>query len=365
MAILAECPMCHRKQSVKNRLCTCGEDLVKLKRQKEKMRYWVAYRVNGMQRKEYVGYSIEEAKDAAGKRRGQKREGRIFEMLPGAQTTFDELIEWYEDLNRVKKLASYPRIKLCLSNFGKVFGSTQPYKLTRQQLENYQDTREEQGVSLATIDMELSIAKTMVTNAFDNNKVDGKALKPFRAVKRRLKKGDNARERVLTFEEYLRLTQAAPAYLKAILTVAFSTGMRFGEIVNLRWSHIDKDKNLIRLSGDETKEEKPKRIPINHHVRATLDALPRALHHDFVFNYRGEPIKRITKSLTTACKAAGIPFGQKEDNGFRFHDIRGTVKTNMLLAGVDKEMRDVVLGHSLPGMDKHYIEKRIPDEALT
>jgi hypothetical protein len=46
-----------------------------------------------------------------------------------------------------------------------------------------------------------------------------------------------------------------------------------------------------------------------------------------------------------------------------FHDIRRTVKTNMLLAGVDRPHRDSILGHSLKGMDAHYI---VPsDESLT
>jgi hypothetical protein len=42
-------------------------------------------------------------------------------------------------------------------------------------------------------------------------------------------------------------------------------------------------------------------------------------------------------------------------NGTTFHDIRRTVKTNMLNAGVDKVHRDLILGHSLTGMDVHYI----------
>ena len=72
MAILADCPLCHRKQAVKNRLCKeCGADLVKLKKNK-KVLYWIDYRLpNGKQRKESVGFSIEEAKDAEGKRRGK------------------------------------------------------------------------------------------------------------------------------------------------------------------------------------------------------------------------------------------------------------------------------------------------------
>ena len=50
----------------------------KSKRSK-KVRYWVSYRIpNGKQRREFVGYSITEARAADGKRRAQKHEHRIY-----------------------------------------------------------------------------------------------------------------------------------------------------------------------------------------------------------------------------------------------------------------------------------------------
>ena len=52
-------------------------------------------------------------------------------------------------------------------------------------------------------------------------------------------------------------------------------------------------------------------------------------------------------------------YSQLTENGITFHDIRRTVKTNMLNAGVDKVHRDVILGHSLKGMAIYYIS---PDE---
>ncbi|MEW6669442.1 MAG: hypothetical protein AB1512_29875 [Thermodesulfobacteriota bacterium] len=36
----------------------------------------------------------------------------------------------------------------------------------------------------------------------------------------------------------------------------------------------------------------------------------------------------------------------------------GADKTNMLAAGVDKAHRDMILGHSLQGMDVHYLSPR-------
>jgi len=88
-----------------------------------------------------------------------------------------------------------------------------------------------------------------------------------------------------------------------------------------------------------------------------LESVPRSINHDFVFTYRGKNIEEngIKKSFKTACKNAGIPHGRKTENGLTFHDIRRTVKTNMLKAGLEKEYRDTILGHSLKGMDVHYL----------
>lgn len=101
MAILAECPACHRKQSNKNKFCGCGEALDKAKRSK-RVRYWITYRLPGeKQLCEAVGFFVEETRAAEDKRRGQKREGRIFNMLPESKMTFNELAEWYPDLKGV------------------------------------------------------------------------------------------------------------------------------------------------------------------------------------------------------------------------------------------------------------------------
>jgi integrase len=115
---------------------------------------------------------------------------------------------------------------------------------------------------------------------------------------------------------------------------------------------------FIKLPKEVTKEGKPKHIPMNHHVKDVFDSVPRALNHPYVITYRGSRIAHkdgLKKSFKTACKNAKIPQGRKTPNGIIFHDIRRTVKTNMLAAGVDKVHRDLILGHSLQGMDVHYM----------
>jgi integrase len=359
LAILAECPRCHKRQAVKNRICSCGDDLVKEKRL-QKVRYWVVNRLpNGKQRWEPVGLSIEEARAAEGKRRAQKVENPgILEKVPAKRMTFAELADWYLDLSTVKKLSSYNRIRQGIANFNRAFGTRIVSTLKPLDLEDYQEKREEEGRAPATIDMEISLVKTMVAKAFDNDLVDGRTVKAFRVIKRKLKKAGNARKRTITIEEYLKLVDVAPDHLKAFLTVAFNTGMRTGELRALRWSHIDREKWVIRLPADIPKEKKAKVIPINHHVKRVLADLPRAIHHDFVLTSKNEPIVTaggIKNSFISACGKAGILYGQHEPNGVTFHDLRRTVKTNMLNAGVDKVHRDIILGHSLHGMDVHYM----------
>jgi len=368
MAILAECPLCHRKQAVKNKRCAnCQNDLDKAKKA-SKVRYWIHYRTaSGKQRWEFVGndkegrpLGIQEAKAAEGKRISQKVENpTILERVPAEKWTFTELADWYLDLKDVKKLSSFNRIKGILHNFNEVFGSRVVSSIKLQDLVEYQEKREEEGRAPATIDMEISIIKTMVTKADDNDLVDGRTVKPFRRVQRKLKRGANARRRTLIPSEYLELVRLAAPHLKPIIITAYNTGMRLGELLGLRWSHIDREKGVIRLPAGMVKESKPKVIPINHHVKQILVDNPReTVHHDHVFTYRNEPIGNlggIKKSFNTACEKAGIIQGRGEPDGLIFHDIRRTVKTNMLSAGVDKVYRDTILGHSLQGMDIHYM----------
>jgi integrase len=183
-------------------------------------------------------------------------------------------------------------------------------------------------------------------------------------VKNELASGDNARERTIRFEEYLSLLDCASPHFKPVLTVAYNTGMRSGELQKLQWSHIDRKNMFIRLPKEITKKKRARNIPINHHVKTVLDNLPRSIKHEFVFtNYKG---KRKGKSLSqkngfahlfkSACKKAGITYGEEVKNGAVFRDIRTTFKTNMLDAKIDRVYRELIVGHKLKGMDDYYLK---------
>ncbi len=280
MAILAECPMCHKKQSAKNRLCSCGEDLVRLKRSK-KVKYWIAYRLpGGKQRRECVGYSIEEARDADGKRRVQKRENRIFDIIPDAKMSFQELTDWYLSLPRPKPLKDTDRMRIGLANFNKVFGDMPVRHIKVTDLEIYQVQRIQQGHAASYIDQDVTYAATMINKAFLVDKVGPQTLKAFKALKALQKTGANTRIRTLSVAEYVSLCKHAKVHLKPIIQTLMATGMRPGEVLNLRWDRVDIKGHFIRLRAEDTKTGQARSIPISEALRDILRALPRSLHDD-------------------------------------------------------------------------------------
>ena len=365
MAIMAECPICRKKQSVKNKRCTCGQNMDAAKRS-QRVRYGISYRMpDGKQRRESVGafeglnaYSKTDAEIAMSKREVQKREKRILDMLPESTITFRELSDWYLDLPSKKKLASYKNVTSCLNKFNEVFGNTVVGDIKKEDLENYQTLRAGQGLKPSSIDKEIIHAGAVVSEAFLNEKVDGKVLRAFKALNNVSKRGANARKRTVSHDEYLKLLDSASVYFKPVLIVAFNTGMRQKELQKLQWKHIDREEMYIRLPGEITKTDYPRNIPINHHVKGVLDNLPRAITHDYVFTHRGKPFThglRFLNQIKKTCEDAGVPYGGKSEDGITMRDIRRTVKTSMLNAGVDPVYRDLILGHSLKGMDRHYL----------
>ncbi|MGD8953790.1 MAG: site-specific integrase [Desulfobacterales bacterium] len=372
MAILAVCPACYRQQKVANKRCAaCGLSMDKFKKA-GKVKYWVTARdQDGKQIRKSVGSfeglkatSIADARKAENKVKTQKTEKRpLFNLAPGADVTFEKLSTWYRSLSEVKSLKSFDRIELILANFNTVHGSLLVNDLNLGDLIFYQNKRLGDNRSPRTVDYELSVIKTMVNRAFNYQKIDGKPLLSFKLVKRKLKTGKNARTQTLSCGDYLNLIAEAPQHLRSIVIMAYHTGMRLGELLGLRWPYVDRKAAMIRLAAELVKTDNPRRIPINHHVEKVLAALPRSINHDYVFMYRGAPVACIKKSFISACDDAGVVYGRKVAGGMTFHDIRRTAKTNMLAAGLDKNYRDLIIGHELTGMDRNYIAP--PDEQLT
>jgi integrase len=219
--------------------------LVKAKRS-NRVRYWINYTLpGGKQRREAVGFSIEEARTAEGKRKAQKYENpRILQKVPEEKMTFQELTDWYLALQNVKARSYYPTLKINLASFNADFGNKIVGQIKPAELGNYQAARKAAGYSDSYVDQEIAAAKTVVNRAFDNDIVSGETVKVFKRVKKLLKRNANARDMILNPEEFNTLFNHLPRHTKAILATGFYTGMRKGEILNLTWDKVEMEKPM-------------------------------------------------------------------------------------------------------------------------
>ncbi len=377
--ILAECPVCHRKQAIKNKVCNgdCGADLDREKKAR-KVRYWIYYMDSGKQKREAVGgyadldaYSIEDAKDLLSDRRVKKRKKQAFHLPEYDEKTFKELREWYLGLNVVKDSVRDLRgVRIRLENFSTVLGDKVLSGIIPLDLEGYVSKRLRDGVKRITIEAESRNVKTVVKKANENNLVSDSTFKVFSTWKVKVPKSEKARKRSVSIPEHLALVGGAAAHLAPILIVAYHTGMRPGELLALRWIHLDRDNGMILFPRGLTKEgrkeklskdsEERKRIPINRYVEEVFKKLPAAFNKNRpVFTYAGREITKseaLRTSINTACRRAGIPYGAKVEGGFVLKDLRKAFATNMESAGVRESYRKTIMGHSLEGMDQHYVD---------
>ncbi len=106
-------------------------------------------------------------------------------------------------------------------------------------------------------------------------------------------------------------------HLKPIILVAVQTGMRKGELLALRWEDLDFDQNRILVRN--SKNERPRKIPMSTEVRNLLLILQnRRYHPERVFARRnGQPVNNFNTAWFGALKRAGLVKGD-----VRFHDLR-------------------------------------------
>ena len=76
--------------------------------------------------------------------------------------------------------------------------------------------------------------------------------------------------------------------LKPIIVVALNTGMRRGEILNLKWHDVDFKRDIIYLTL--TKNGERREIPMNGLVKQALISIPKGRDSPYiVYHNNGRP----------------------------------------------------------------------------
>ncbi len=256
--------------------------------------------------------------------------------------TFRELSVHY--LSWAQRQKSFKSKEGYIKQLDLVFGNCQLRKITPMFIEEWQTERLTINKP-ATVNRLLATLKHMFTKAEEWSLASEDVLKKVRKVK--LLPENNKRLRYLSKDECKSLIDVCSPHLRPIVVTAINTGMRKEELLSLEWEkHIDLENNLILL--DKTKSGKRREIPINRTLRDTLKSLVIKINSPYVFtDSNGRRFKDMKKSFRTACTKAGI-------KDFRFHDLRGTCCSHLVMAGVDLITVQQLMGHESLAMVLRY-----------
>jgi len=105
--------------------------------------------------------------------------------------------------------------------------------------------------------------------------------------------------------------------------------MRRGEIINLNWTDVDFKNSIITVQV--SKNGKKRMLPMDDTLCETLRVLPTRFQKGYLFPSpvkEGQPCYDFKRQFGNAVKKAGI-------ENFRFHDLRHTFASHLVMSGVD------------------------------
>lgn len=268
----------------------------------------------------------------------------------GDKTTLDAALQKYAAENTARKKGAARE-----ANRIKAWRAHKLAKLTMAALRGadiakYRDDRRADGVSDATIRLELMLLSSVYETA---RKDWGYAVtNPVRTIT--LPSPSRKRERRLEHDEETRLLDALDNALpsmpaRTLAAVAIETGMRQGELLRLEWDDIDLRRRVVCLS--DTKSGDPRDVPLSSAALKLLRTMPKP-HTGPVFAIRQD---RLIRAFQRACDAAEI-------SDLTFHDLRHEAASR-LASKLSAHELCKVLGWKTMQMALRYYHPRAEDLA--
>ena len=118
-------------------------------------------------------------------------------------------------------------------------------------------------------------------------------------------------------------------YLQPMVLLALNTGLRRGDLFDLEWSHINLAHRQIRKVINKTsrsKQTEPAFIPLSGEAYELLKGRGKGL----VF-----PSPKTGGRLDNISKAWGKLLTEANIENFRFHDLRHTFASKLVMGGID------------------------------
>lgn len=206
-------------------------------------------------------------------------------------------------------------------------------EITKNEVTRYRKERHKQKkLSETTLNRDVEVMRHILFWAVEERILPANPL-----ARTRLPRARRIKRPILSVQEEELLLLAAAEHLKKIIIAGLDTGMRRGELLAQCWEDIDFFRKVLVVTKSKTAEGESREIPLTARLFALLASEPKRSGPIFVFD--NEPIKGIKTAWRTAIRKSSI-------RKFRFKDLRTSFNSRLIEAGVIKDVRMELMGHS-------------------
>jgi len=297
--------------------------------------WWLQYFANGRKINETSGTSDEaEARRQLKVKVGEAAAGK--NVAPG-RATIGDLCALVMDNHRLRELRRTKVVEYVLNaHILPTLGRLPTARFGSAQVRQYILQRQAEGAANATVNRELAIVGRGFKLGYE---AEPKLVFQLPVIHKLPE--TTVRQGFLEPDQYETLLEQLPSNLKALFVCGYHTGARKGELRSIQWPQVDFAGGLIRLPASQTKNKRPRTLPIYGDMRRWLEHQRDTCSKGCVWVFHGSHSGHVDTHLngwTEACKRAGVP-------DLLFHDLRRSAVRNMKKAGLQDLEAMRISGH--------------------
>jgi len=277
---------------------------------------WVAqYYVNGQRFRKSTGTAVKAEAETilrdwmGASERGEKAkpqtQGLTYEAIRNDYIAHAARMQ-FKSLSTRKDGSRYFQQQTALDNF---FAGRKVNTIDRDALGKFIAARQAAGWANKTINGNLGLLRTMFQHAKDSDKLT--TIPKFDLLPWKSRQG------FLPVESFQKLFDAMPAYLRPLLLLLYTTGVRIGEASMIEWASVNLSAATITLLEGETKNDEARILPLVPALVTLLEGITKRDGKVFPSKWA------MQHQWHKACKAAGI-------SGLLIHDLRRSAVRNMM-----------------------------------
>lgn len=319
-------------------------------------KYYITYYAEGRKHEKAIGPKLETAKKEKAEMEEKAHKGKYAIIERMEKTTFRELVNLYNEKGENKSYI----LKFEEAYLGH-FGDRKLSSISRTDLFDFRDkikaTPKQRGhkeVKDSSVNRALAGLRKLFHFAMAKEYLEESPFPkdPKSGLFYSEKKG---LRNFFTEAEMIKILEASPGWLRPMILTALYTGMRAGELLGLRWEHVDLGAGIIYLPSSKTLKDatgKGQQIVMQIELINLFKTLSQK--SEWVFTRQdGMPYNHwhIIKPFKKLLKSLGI-----DTTKFSWKELRHTTGSLMHLKGVDSiAIKDQLRHSSVRTTERFYI----------